>query len=169
MIYTHILVPTDFSPAANRALVYAFEEATQHQAKLTLLHVLQHHPAVEVYYVTEAPQSGTGYAAEFGGKLPSFPPQPPEVVRRDYQEEALVQLHALVPASFTGAWEVQVAAGHPAEAIVRMAQELEVDLIIMATHGRTGLSHILLGSVAEQVVRHAPCAVLTVRQKEQKV
>jgi nucleotide-binding universal stress UspA family protein len=169
MIYTHILVPTDFSPAANRALVYAFEEATQHQAKLTLLHVLQHHPAVEVYYVTEAPQSGTGYAAEFGGKLPSFPPQPPEVVRRDYQEEALVQLHALVPASFTGAWEVQVAAGHPAEAIVRMAQELEVDLIIMATHGRTGLSHILLGSVAEHVVRHAPCAVLTVRQKAQRV
>ena len=169
MIYTHILVSTDFSPAANRALVYAFEEATQHQAKLTLLHVLQHHPAVEVYYVTEAPQSGTGYAAEFGEKLPSFPHQPPETIRRDYQEEALAQLYALVPASFTGAWEAQVAAGHPAEAIVRMAQELEVDLIIMATHGRTGLSHILLGSVAEQVVRHAPCAVLTVRQKERKV
>jgi nucleotide-binding universal stress UspA family protein len=168
MLYSHILVPTDFSSAANGVLVYAFEEATQHQAKLTLLHVLQHHSATEVYYIKDAPQSGTGYVAEFGEKLPAFPSQPPETVRRDYYEEALVQLHALVPASFTGAWEVQVAAGHPAETIVRMAQELAVDLIIMATHGRTGVSHILLGSVAEQVVRHAPCPVLTVRQKEQK-
>ena len=166
MLYAHMLVPTDFSPAANRALVYAFEEATQHQAKLTLLHVLQHHPATEVYYIKDAPQSGTGYMAEFGEKLPAFPPQPPEIIRRDYHEEALAHLHALVPPAFTGAWEVQVAAGHPAETIVRMAQELAVDLIIMATHGRTGVSHVLLGSVAEHVVRHAPCPVLTIRQQE---
>ena len=73
MVYTHILVPTDFSPAAHRALVYALEEATQHQDKLTLLHVVQHHPTTEVYYIKNAPQSGTGYA-EFGEKLPSFPP-----------------------------------------------------------------------------------------------
>ena len=73
-----------------------------------------------------------------------------------------------MPASFTGTREVQVAAGHPAETIVRMARELAVDLIIMATHGRTGVSHLLLGSVAEHVVRHAPCPVLTVRQQEQR-
>src|SRR5258708_5156935 len=66
MIYTHILVPTDFSPAAHRALVYALEEATLHQAKLTLLHVIQHHPTTEVYYVKDAPQGGTGYVGEFG-------------------------------------------------------------------------------------------------------
>jgi len=155
MVYTHILVPTDFSPAAHRALVYALEEATQHQDKLTLLHVVQHHPTTEVYYIKNAPQSGTGYA-EFGEKLPSFPPHPPETVRRDYNDEALVQLHDLVPASFTGTWEVQVAAGDPADAIVHMAAELDVDLIVMATHGRTGLQHVLLGSVAEKVVRHAP-------------
>ena len=165
MIYKHILVPTDFSPAANRALAYAFEEAMQHQAKLTLLHVLQHHPPIEVYYVKDAPQSGTGYAAEFGAKLPVSPPPPPETVRRDYYEETLSQLHDLVPASFTGTWEAQVTAGHPAEAIARMAEDLNVDLIVMATHGRTGLPHILLGSVAEHVVRHAPCPVLTVGQK----
>jgi nucleotide-binding universal stress UspA family protein len=167
MLYSHILVPTDFSSAANRALAYAFEEATQHQAKLTLLHVLQHHPTTEVYYIKDAPQSGTGYVAEFGEKLPAFPAQPPETVRRDYYEEALVQLQDLVPASFTGTREVQVAAGHPAETIVRLARELAVDLIVMATHGRTGVSHLLLGSVAEHVVRHAPCPVLTVRQQEQ--
>ena len=133
MLYAHILVSTDFSSAVNRALVYAFEEATQHQAKLTLLHVLQHHPATKVYYIKDAPQSGTGYA-EFGKKLPAFPAQPPETVRRDYYEGALVQLQALVPASFTGACEVQVAAGPPAEAIVHMTQELAVDLMIIFGH-----------------------------------
>ena len=166
MLYTHILVPTDFSPAANRALVYAFEEATQHQAKLTLLHVIPHQPATEVYYIKDAPQSGTGYAPEFGDKLPAFPTHPPQTVMRDYNEEALVQLHDLVPTSFTGSWEVQVTAGNPADAIVRTAEDLEVDLIVMATHGHTGLQHVLLGSVAEKVVRHAPCPVLTVRQRE---
>ena len=167
MVYTHILVPTDFSSAAHDALVYACEEATQHQARLTLLHVLQHHPTTEVYYIKDAPQSGTGYG-EFGEKLPAFPTSPPETVRHDYHEEALVQLHDLVPASFTGSWEVQVTAGDPAEAIVHMAEELAVDLIVMATHGRTGLSHIFLGSVAEKVARHAPCPVLTLRQRKGK-
>jgi nucleotide-binding universal stress UspA family protein len=57
MLYTHILVPTDFSPAANQALPYAFEEATQHQAKLTLLHVTRHYPSVDVYYI-EGTQRG---------------------------------------------------------------------------------------------------------------
>ena len=167
MVYTHILVPTDFSPAAHSALAYACEEAMQHQAKLTLLHVLQHHPATEVYYVKDAPRSGTSYA-EFGERLPAFPSSPPETVRRDYHEEALVQLHDLVPASFTGTWEAQVTAGDPAEAIVRMAEELGIDLIVMATHGRTGLPHILLGSVAEKVLRHAPCPVLTIRQRKRE-
>jgi universal stress protein A len=168
MPYTHILVPTDFSSAANHAMGYALEEATHHQAKLTLLHVLHHHPATEVYYVKDAPQGGPGYAAEFGTRLPSFPAQAPETVRRDYYEEALEQLRVLVPATFPGVWDAQVTTGKPAEAIVRTAEELDVDLIIMATHGRTGVPHIVLGSVAEQVIRHAPCPVLTVRQKAQR-
>jgi universal stress protein A len=90
-------------------------------------------------------------------------------VRRDYYEEALVQLRTLVPATFPGDWEAQVTDGNPADAIVRMAEELDVDLIVMATHGRTGVPHIVLGSVAEKVVRHAPCPVLTIRQKARKV
>ena len=165
MGYTHILVPMDFSPAAHRALEYALEEATLHQAQLTLLHVLQHHPTTEVYYVKHAPLGGTGYT-EFGEKLPTLPPSSPETIRHDYYEEACVQLHDLVPASFTGAWDVQVTAGDPADGIVRLAEERAVDLIVMATHGRTGLPHLLLGSVAEKVLRHAPCPVLTVRQRE---
>jgi nucleotide-binding universal stress UspA family protein len=165
MVYSHILVPTDFSPAARRALEYAVEEATLHQARLTLLHVLQHQPTTAVYYVKDAPQSGTGYA-EFGEKLPAFPASPPQTVRQDYEAEALVQLHDLKPAAYTGVWEVQVTVGDPAEEIVAMADALDVDLIAMSTHGRTGLSHLLLGSVAEKVVRHAHCPVLTVRQRE---
>ena len=165
MLYTHILVPTDFSPAANQALRYAFEEAMQHHARLTLLHVTHHYPATEVYYIAGTPESRSGYAPEMGGKLPSLPTPPPETVRRDYNEEALVQLQDLVPASYTGPWQTQVAIGDPADAIVRVAQELGVDLIVMATHGHTGLRHVLLGSVAEKVVRHAPCPVLTVRSR----
>src|SRR5262249_13531113 len=161
--YTHILVPTDFSPAAHRALGYALEEATLHRAKLTLLHVLQHHSTTEVYYVKDAPQSSTSYVGEFGEKLPSFPTYPPQTVRYDYNEGGLEHLPDLVPASFTGAWDVQVTAGDPADGIVRLAEELAVDLIVMATHGRTSLPHFLLGSVAEKVIRHAPCPVLTIR------
>ena len=70
-----------------------------------------------------------------------------------------------MPPSFTGVWKPKVVAGDPADAIVRMAEELEVDLIVMGTHGRTGLQHVLLGSVAEKVVRLALCPVLTVRYK----
>ena len=170
MLYTHILVPTDFSTAAHQALAYAFEEATQHQAKLTLLHVMQHHPATEVYYVTGSPEaSQAGYAPELGSRLPSPPTRPPETVRRGYNEEVLVQLQDLVPASFTGSWQTQVATGDPADAIVQVAQEIAVDLIVMATHGRTGLQHVFLGSVAEKVVRHVPCPVLTVRYRKEAV
>jgi nucleotide-binding universal stress UspA family protein len=165
MLYTHILVPTDFSPAANQMLAYAFEEATQHHARLTLLHVLHHHPATEVYYIKGAPESRTGFVAEFGGTVPTITPSPPETIRRDYHEEALLRLSELVPPSFPGVWEPQVVAGDPADAIVRMAEELAVDLIVMGTHGRTGLQHVLLGSVAEKVVRLALCPVLTVRYK----
>jgi nucleotide-binding universal stress UspA family protein len=165
MRFAHILAPTDFSTPANQALQYAFEEATQHQARLTLLHVVQHRPATEVYYLKGTPQQ-PDYVGELSGRLPSLPPPPLETLRRDYHAEALTQLRHLVPASFTEFWDVQVTAGDPAEAIVRMATENEADLIVMATHGHAGLQHVLLGSVAEKVVRHAPCPVLTIRYKK---
>jgi nucleotide-binding universal stress UspA family protein len=57
--------------------------------------------------------------------------------------------------------------GHPYQEITDAARELKVDLIVISTHGYTGLKHVLLGSTAERIVRHAPCPVLTVREKEQ--
>jgi nucleotide-binding universal stress UspA family protein len=60
-------------------------------------------------------------------------------------------------------YRIVIGEGPPVDEIVRIARENQVDLIVIATHGHTGLKHLLLGSVAERVIRHAPCAVLVVR------
>jgi universal stress protein A len=164
MPYTNILAPTDFSEAANYALQIAMEEAKHHQAKLTLLHVLRHHSETEVYYIKGAPGRLSGFDPDFGGTLPTPQVHAPEPVRRDYTEEAISQLRDLIPDGFTEIWDVEVMTGDPADAIVQAARDYDADLIVMATHGRTGLQHVLLGSVAEKVVRQAPCPVLTIRQ-----
>jgi nucleotide-binding universal stress UspA family protein len=169
MAFTHILAPTDFSAPAQHALRFAFEEAMLHQARVTLLHVMTHHTGTEVFYVAGAPEAPTGFDPAFGGGLPSLHASPPQVVLQDHGEEALQHLRDLVPASFRGSWGVDVTTGDPAEAIVRTAQANHADLIVMSTHGRTGLPHVLLGSIAEKVVRLAPCPVLTIRFHEQKV
>jgi universal stress protein A len=167
MAFRHVLVPTDFSEPASRALRYAFEEATLHHAKVTLLHVLAPHTGTAVYYVTGEPAPGPqDVDPAAGGRLRASLPAPPTIVRRDHYQEARTQLHDLIPDGFAGACDVEVAAGQPADAIVRAAEEREADLIVMGTHGRTGLQHVLLGSVAEKVVRLAPCPVLTVRHRE---
>jgi nucleotide-binding universal stress UspA family protein len=170
MAFTHILVPTDFSDPAHSALRYAVEEATVHHARITLLHILPAHTGTDVYYVTGAPRAPTNFDPVLGGRLSTTLPTPqPSVVRQDHHAEALTQLHDLMPATFAGTWEVEVATGSPAEAIIHVAQERAVDLIVMGTHGRTGLQHVLLGSIAEKVVRLAPCPVLTVRHHVLKV
>jgi nucleotide-binding universal stress UspA family protein len=165
MPFTHILVPTDFSDPAHQALSHAAEEAALHGARVTLLHVLSAHGGTDVYYVTGAPDRGPHgrYDPIAGGRLAGPPPAPPTVVRRDLGDEALTKLNDLIPEGHRGTWQVETAAGNPADAIVRLAEERNVDLIVMGTHGRTGLQHVLLGSVAEKVVRLAPCPVLTVR------
>ena len=165
MAFTHVLVPTDFSDPAHRALRYAVEEATLHHAKVTLLHVMPQHTDTEVYYITGSPGTLPGFDPVLGGRLAVEPNPHPTVVRHDYIEAALTQLRDLMPASFEGVWEAEVATGPPAESIVRIARENAADLIVMGTHGRTGLPHVLLGSVAEKVVRLAACPVLTIRHQ----
>jgi nucleotide-binding universal stress UspA family protein len=165
MAFTHVLVATDLSEPANQALRCAIDEATVHRARLTLLHVLSPSAATDVYYVTGAPAPGpqAGFDPVAGGRLGGYLTSEPTVVRRDPNEEALTRLRDLMPEAFRGQWDAEVATGHPADTIVRIAQERGADLIVMGTHGRTGLQHVLLGSVAEKVVRLAPCPVLTVR------
>ena len=162
MAFRHLLVPTDFSEPANQALRYAIEEAALHHARVTLLHVLPPDTRTDAHYVTGAPAETTQGGVDPTVGRAAFLSYP-EVVRRDRSEEALTQLRDLAANAFPGPAEVAVALGHPADTIVRIAQERGADLIVMSTHGRTGLQHVLLGSVAEKVVRLAPCPVLTVK------
>ena len=142
---------------------YALEEATFHHANVTLLHVLPAHTGTDVYFIAGGPGARTDFEPALERRLGTSTPPQPTVVLHDHNEAALTQLRDLMPASFQGPWGVDVAAGPPAETIVHVARERGADLIVMGTHGRTGLSHMLLGSVAEKVVRLAPCPVLTVK------
>lgn len=140
-----ILFPTDFSERAHAAWAYAELLATKFGAEVHLLHVLQEPVAV-------LPESSLAVA-------------PPAVNLPDLieaAEEGLARVAVAAPASIAGR---TVLHGPTAEEVVRYATEVNADLIVMGTHGRTGLAHVLLGSVAERVVRKAPCAVLTVRSQ----
>ena len=163
MAFTHILIPTDFSEPAYYALQYALEEATLHHANVTLLHVLPANTGTDAYFVTGAPGAQAGFEPALERRLGTPTPTQLTVVLDDHYEAALTQLRDLMPASFQGAWDADVVAGPPAETIVQVAYERGADLIVMGTHGRKGLHHMLLGSVAERVVRLASCPVLTVK------
>lgn len=165
MSFQHILAPTDFSALSNDALSYAFREAELHSATLTLMHVLQHHVHPEVHYIRGGPEVTHSMATDLGRTIPVTPQVEPAVVRRDYVEEADRQLRKLIPEAFLQPYHTRVEYGDPTDAIVRAAAEHDIDLIVMVTHGRTGLSHVLLGSVAEKVIRHAPCPVLAIRRR----
>lgn len=137
-----ILHPTDFSTQSQHALRLANSLAQQHSARLVVLHVAepQHPPGM----LPPTPHSES-YYAELRKKLQELQPLDAEVHREPRLEE-----------------------GEPASEILRVAQEIGCDLIVMGTHGRTGLKHLLMGSIAEQVVRKAPCTVLTVKSPIQE-
>ncbi|GAB4143495.1 MAG: universal stress protein [Planctomycetaceae bacterium] len=140
-----ILVPTDFSEHSANALKYGCALAEKFSSELHLLHVLQD-------LVAMVPEPGL-----------AFPPP------GDYIEELKTSaenaLNKLPDPEWSLSAEVvrDTRQGPPFLEIVRYAKEKDVDLIVMGTHGRSGLSHMLMGSVAEKVVRKAPCPVLTVR------
>jgi nucleotide-binding universal stress UspA family protein len=134
-----ILHATDFSEHANDGFKLACALARDYGARLILCHV---HQAPMVVY------------GEFG----AVPPEPPETL-----EQLRVRLEALRPADARIAVERHLVEGDPATEIVRLARETHCDLIVLGTHGRTGLARLLMGSVAELVVRRAPCPVLTIK------
>lgn len=139
-----ILHPTDLSECSWPALRLASSLANDHKAKLLIA------------YVLEAPQPVAA-----GGAAAAVPPPGADFVgREDDLEKELTQRAPSLP---NVDYECRVAYGHAAEAIVRLAEEEQVDLIVMGTHGRTGLGRLLMGSVAEHVLRHAGCPVVTVR------
>ncbi|MCX6543278.1 MAG: universal stress protein [Acidobacteria bacterium] len=146
MTVKSILVPTDFSETAAAAVRCAAGLAEIFGSSLTLLHVVED-------LVVKGLSADVGTAA--AGRL-----------RDDAVRSAMVSLDRVLtepPLNRTGVDKV-VLAGDPLDVILRYATEHLVDLIVIGTHGRTGLPRVLLGSVAERVVRTSPCPVLSVRQ-----
>jgi glycine betaine transporter len=146
MLPKHILVPTDLSEGAEQALDYACELARTLGAEVHLLNVVGI-PALGV------PELGVALASTVIDQL---------VVENETALEELARKRC--GASRVG--QILIKAGDPRDTINQTARELGVDLIVMGTHGRRGITRALLGSVAETVVRTAPCAVLTVRLRE---
>lgn len=144
--FKHVLVPTDFGEAADRALDLAIDIASQSGAKVTLFHVWVMPGAYAAY--------GQGI------------PWPAEDILRDAKamlDSALAKAKARYPKS-----EATLVGGEPWSAILEAATGTDVDLIVMGTHGRRGLSRVFLGSVAEKVVRLSPVPVLTVSSEPGK-
>jgi nucleotide-binding universal stress UspA family protein len=138
MIGIHtILHPTDFSRTSAQAFAVATSLARDHGARLVLLHVAEEPAFID----------GTG--------LVPFDPVM-------YRSELLNKLDQLAVRAPGVEVETRLAEGNPVSAVLRAAAEVQSDLIVMGTHGWTGLRRLLMGSVAEKVVRQAPCPVLSV-------
>ncbi len=141
-----ILVAIDFSPPSKNAFKYAVRFAEEFGGELTLLHVLE-------------PESMTGYIAI---------PEGTAFVENDIVAAGKNLRSLIVSVENTKIetphWKVR--GGLPSHEIVEAAKEMDVDLIVIATHGYTGWKHFCIGSTAERVVRAAPCPVLVVREKE---
>jgi type II secretory ATPase GspE/PulE/Tfp pilus assembly ATPase PilB-like protein/nucleotide-binding universal stress UspA family protein len=136
-----ILFPTDFSATSNAALRYAVSLARQSQAALLVVYV----------------------------QPPSIPPrgtvEPPDDASAEDEAALLALLASVTPADPTPvSYEIRRLRGDPAQEIIRLAERERVDLIVMATAGRTGLRRMLMGSVAEAVAREAPCPVLALKE-----
>jgi universal stress protein A len=141
-----ILAPIDFSPASKKALDYAFRLGELFNSEITLLHVFEPLEAPDFPDIACASSYGV---KEFASA-----------------EKNLRELITSSPANGASQLNWKVRAGVAAHEIVEASKELDVDLIVMATHGYTGWKHFCIGSTAERVVRAAPCPVLVVREKE---
>ena len=144
---TKILVPLDFSESSLEGLLYAISFASRFGVSLTLLHAIQVQPFIPA----------DGHPVQ--ERMPA-----PGVIERAARLRASKFLKQV---DFKGvAYQMEIHGGAPAHEICRFAESAGVELIITSTHGQTALAHALIGSTAEQVVRHAPCPVLVVPTAE---
>jgi nucleotide-binding universal stress UspA family protein len=150
MLIQSILLPTDFSECANYALSYAASFARDAKASIICVHVIE--PVVPT----------VGYT----GLTEPMPMADLSEQLEDSAERELPKIGACDECSGLEIEEV-IAHGDAAAEIVRVARERKVDLIVISSHGRTGLGRILFGSTAESVVRHAPCPVLVVKPPQE--
>jgi len=144
-----ILVPIDFSDCSRKALRYAVPVAERFGAQILLLYVIETNVL----------------PAELG-----FMPSEMKRARIDSAEKALEELAQRTEQALGTHFvrQTTVRNGIPWQEITAAAQALDVDLIVLSTHGYTGIKHILMGSTAERVVQHAPCPVLVVRERERE-
>jgi nucleotide-binding universal stress UspA family protein len=140
-----ILVPIDFSDYSKKALQYSVQFAKSFGAGISLIYVIE--PAV--------------YPADFSMGQVAVP-----AADMDLHERAKEELKNLADSEISDDVEVEIIlkTGKPYVEIIEAATEIDSDLIIIATHGHTGVEHLLFGSTAEKVVRKAPCPVLTLRE-----
>ncbi|HLF86139.1 MAG TPA: universal stress protein [Nitrospiria bacterium] len=136
-----ILVPTDFTVYSDHAIEYAIMVAREFEAKILLVHVIE----PMAYSVTDTVQIIDHYAALKTVAGPILKNLQNKLLKKGLEVDTLLL------------------DGTPYLEIVKKSRQAGIDLIIMGTHGRTGIKHVLMGSVAERVVRMAPCPVLTVR------
>ncbi|MDN3510674.1 MAG: universal stress protein [Candidatus Jettenia sp.] len=142
-----ILCPIDFSPCSTYALNYAIDLSMKDQASLYLIYVIETH------------------INNVGDVVKQI-----DLSLEDQQTDNLkMRLINLIPGETREKVYVDtfIVKGVPFVEIIKAAKDKQVDLIIMGTHGRTGLKHILIGSVAERVIQKAPCPVLSIRLPEQ--
>jgi len=140
--FKNILCPVDFSPCSRNALTAATDLAMASEGALTIVHVWQ------------PPFYGAPEAMIAGDVIQAM---------ADDAERALADWEASVKAAGIKTVKSTMVTGAPWNEIIRLVEVTHADLVVMGTHGRTGLTHALIGSVAEKVVRHAPCAVLVIR------
>jgi nucleotide-binding universal stress UspA family protein len=139
-----ILVTTDFSEASKKAIPYTAALARKFEASVTLLYVVPSQLPSELSHIGIVLEEKR-IVEEARARLPRF-----------HEAELDPHLHV----------ETLVLNGGPAHEICHTAETMQTDLIVMSTHGHTGLKHFVLGSVTENVVRHAPCPVLVVRERK---
>ena len=142
----NILVPVDYSHSGDAAIAYAVSLGKEYEAEIHFVHVC------------EPPYVDGGFAG-----TPGADQVPPAEIR-----EAETQLESIMPSGDVRCRR-KVLIGTPADELVGYAKDNSIDLVVMGTHGRSGLGRLLMGSVAEGVVRRSPCPVLTIKQPSDKL
>ncbi|MBM2829013.1 MAG: UspA domain protein [Actinobacteria bacterium] len=143
-MFSKILLPTDFSDCSAEAAKVARLLAERFGSRITVLHVLDEPAALDPM---------------FRGDVPL------EMLRGRMERFARENMDAFLAAHFSGFSDIEtiLASGVPYREIIRKARECRAGLVVIGTHGRTGVEHVIFGSTAEKVVRNAPCPVFSVR------
>lgn len=170
-MFNHVIVPLDRSELAETALSYA-RKLVKPGGQLTLISVIEHNDLTASGGLSPSGTVGTGSATISGPGVPTAPPlmltgKEAQVKSREKLEDYLKQVvYRLQEPGLTVDYSIQE--GKAADVIVDEAESLRADVIVMSTHGRSGLSRWLLGSVTQKVVGAAPCPVLAIPNRQLK-